>query len=170
MDVATFADQLTRTGRAIEELVRDLSSEEVRWKPDPERWSILEILCHLLDEEREDFRQRIDYTLHRPGEPWPGIDPQGWVSKRRYAERDLEETVRAFRQERARSVVWLKELGEPAWDASYQHPRAGTLRAGDLMASWLAHDLLHIRQIVRMQYDYLDRMTSGYGPAYAGRW
>jgi hypothetical protein len=35
--------------------------------------------------------------------------------------------------------------------------------------NWLAHDYLHIRQIIRIKYDYLKK-TSGEILLYAGEW
>ncbi|MCB0058173.1 MAG: DinB family protein, partial [Caldilineaceae bacterium] len=62
---------MQRNAQRIAALVAGVPDEQARWKPDAESWSILEVVNHLLDEEREDFRVRIDYTLHRPGEKWP---------------------------------------------------------------------------------------------------
>ena len=42
------------------------------------------------------------------------------------------------------------------------------LRAGDLLASWLAHDLIHIRQITRLHYRWLERLAAPYQLGYAG--
>ena len=39
----------------------------------------------------------------------------------------------------------------------YHHPSGRTLKNGDFLASWLAHDLLHIRQITRLHYQYLQK-------------
>ena len=65
--------RLQTTGDAITTLLSDLDDAQMRHKPDADSWSPLEVLCHLIDEEREDFRQRIDFTLHRPTEFVPPI-------------------------------------------------------------------------------------------------
>ena len=49
------------------------------------------IICHLQDEEREDFREHLDLILHRQSEDWHMIDPQGWVVERKYNEQDFAE-------------------------------------------------------------------------------
>lgn len=33
--------------------------KEYTWRPYPEHWNLLEIACHLFDEEQEDFRARL---------------------------------------------------------------------------------------------------------------
>ena len=81
MNLAYAIDRLNQNAVAIQALVT-VDEAQARWRPAPDEWSILEVLSHLVDEEREDFRQRLDYTLHRPGEAWPATDPPGWVISR----------------------------------------------------------------------------------------
>lgn len=169
MDVQAIARRLEATAPAIGALAR-VGDEQARWKPSPGKWSILEVVNHLYDEEREDFRQRLDYTLRHPGEPWPPIDPPGWVAARRYAERDLAESLERFLAERRKSVAWLRGLGAPDLAAGYDHPAAGRITAGDLLAAWAAHDLLHVRQLARLHYQYLEATSRPYAVGYAGGW
>jgi hypothetical protein len=37
------------------QLVASMTPTEAQFKPNPASWSILEVICHLYDEEREDF-------------------------------------------------------------------------------------------------------------------
>lgn len=170
MDMDAISARFTATAEAIRLLAAEVTEEQARWKPAPERWSILEVISHLDDEERDDFRARIDLTLHHPDTPWPGIDPEGWARERRYNERNLGESIQRFLAERQRSLAWLSGLETPDWSRSRTHPVAGELRAGDLMASWLAHDLLHIKQLARLHYDYQAVRLAPYAADYAGGW
>ena len=65
--------ELSNGAQVFPALLAGVTPDEARLKPDPVTWSILEVVCHLYDEEREDFRQRLDIMLHRPAEPWPPI-------------------------------------------------------------------------------------------------
>jgi hypothetical protein len=161
--------QMEQHAEAVRILVHGLSDEWARWKPDPESWSILEVVCHLCDEERLDFRPRLDITLHRPDETWAPIDPQGWVTQREYNRRDLAQMAEEFLAERGKSIAWLKALSAPDWNASYQAP-FGEIRAGDLLASWAAHDLLHLRQLVELHWAGQLEMAQPFGVRYAGDW
>jgi len=40
-------------------LLENLSETEYRWREAADKWNILEIVCHLYDEEQEDFRKRL---------------------------------------------------------------------------------------------------------------
>ena len=167
LNVGDAADRLASNARVFEHLLAAVSSEHAVWKPEPSQWSTLEVVNHLADEEVEDFRRRFELTLADPVTPWPSIDPQGWVIARGYLDRELGESLARFLSERARSVAWLRGL-HPDFERTYLHPSAGPLRAGDLLASWLAHDLIHIRQITRLHYGWLERQAAPYRTAYAG--
>jgi hypothetical protein len=153
----------------IRTLVQDVSGEQARWKPDADSWSILEVVKHLYDEEREDFRVRLDIILHRPDEAWPKIDPQGWVTARRYNEGDLATSLDGFLREREASLAWLQTVAGADWEKTYM-AAFGPIKAGDMFAAWVAHDLLHLRQLVELQWAYLDRKLTGYSTRYAGEW
>ncbi len=163
--------QLAQHGEAIRVLVASVSEQEARWKPAGEEWSVLEVVNHLYDEEREDFRQRLDILLHQPPDtPWPPINPQGWVTERRYNERDLSMSLQNFLTERQQSLKWLDGLQDPDWQRGQTHPVAGLFRAGDMLAAWVAHDVLHLRQLVALKWALTGQMTQPYAAAYAGDW
>jgi hypothetical protein len=161
--------EMDKNAQIIRQLASQVGQEQARWKPDAQSWSVLEVVNHLYDEEREDFRTRIEYTLYRPGEDWPAIDPQGWVSKRGYNQRLLPDSLEKFLQERRASLQWLTGLEAPDWKSQYQAPW-GPITAGDLMAAWVAHDLLHIRQLVELTWAWTTKQLSPYSPEYAGQW
>ena len=161
-------ERFRHNAQAIAALVAGVGQDQARWKPDPDQWSILEVINHLYDEEREDFRTRLDLTLHQPETPWPPIDPQGWVVSRDYNSRDLADSLAAFQREREASLAWLAGLKSPDWTISYRHPAGFTLGAGDLLFSWLAHDALHMRQFAELHYQYNQRLAAPYNVAYAG--
>ena len=169
LQVGALRERLRANADVFAALVAGVPSEQARWKPDPAQWSIVEVVNHLADEEVEDFRARLDATLHRTGE-WPAIDPQGWPASRRYGERGLGESLERFLTARAASLAWLDGLSAPDWSRAYQHPSIGPIRAGDLLTSWVAHDHIHIRQINRLLREWLVASLSDHSPRYAGRW
>ncbi|MFN2185327.1 MAG: DinB family protein [Anaerolineae bacterium] len=169
MDMDRLLSQMIEDAARIRVLVEGVSEQQARWRPDPDSWSMLEVINHLLDEEREDFRVRLDYILHRPGQPAPPIDPGGWVAKREYNQRDPDASLAQFLSEREASIAWLRELSAPDWDATYKAPW-GSISAGDIFVSWVAHDLLHMRQLVELHWTYTTAEAAPYRPDYAGDW
>lgn len=169
MNLDHFAAQMATYAQTIRQLTVGVSDEQARWKPDAESWSVLEVINHLYDEERLDFRVRLDHILHKPGVEPPSIDPEGWVTARAYNERQLGPSLNNFLQERENSLIWLRGLGSPDWEATYTAPW-GTIRAGDMFAAWVAHDLLHIRQLVELHYGWTTKQLQPYDAGYAGEW
>ncbi len=164
------SSQLAAQADSIRQLCAGVSEEQARWRPDAECWSLLEVINHLADLEREDFRTRLDYLLHRPGEPWPPIDPGVWVQERGYNQRDLTESLERFSAARRESLAWLRALGSPDLNRSETAPWGGQFRAGDMLAAWVAHDLLHMRQLIELHYAWTQTQLQPYSVGYAGDW
>ena len=118
MNGSNFTGQLTSNAGRFEALVQGVSEAQAPWKPDAETWSILEIVNHLYDEEREDFRVRLDNILHHQEREWAPIDPEGWVTERQYSERELPASLtklpdRAKRVSEVAGVPRFAGLGDP---------------------------------------------------------
>lgn len=169
MDLKLAVESMTRQARAIEALTQSIPTEQGRWKPSPEEWSILEVLCHLADEEREDFRARVGWALNGGVDAWQPIDPQGWVTSRGYNQRELPSVLADFLAEREASLAWLGGLDAPDWTQEYPAPW-GTIRAGDFLAAWVAHDLLHLRQLTELHYAWAAAQSAPFSLQYAGEW
>jgi hypothetical protein len=169
MNVEQLMGQMKQNARAIGALVEGCPAGRARWRPEPSSWSLLEVVNHLLDEEREDFHACLEVVLNRPEEGWPCIDPPGWVTTRGYNQRELGPSLGAFLAEREDSLRWLSDLNAVDWDTSYQAP-FGPIKAGDLLTAWAAHDLLHMRQLVEIRYAVLMEEAEPYGVPYAGPW
>lgn len=166
-DAQVLTERLRRSGALLLDALREVDPEEVALRPAPSRWSCLEIAVHLVDEEREDFRARLRSTLEDPARAWSPIDPEAWVRDRCYAQRDFAATLADFAEERAASVAWLGTIAGGDWDRAHVHPSIGVLRAGDLLASWAAHDLLHLAQLARTRAQLLGEAVAPYSARYA---
>lgn len=153
---------------AIRALASGVDDAQARWRPAPEEWSVLEVVNHLYDEEREDFRRRLELTLQDPRQEWPPNDPQAWVTERSYNTRDLAKSVAAFEAERRQSIGWLKALKSPNWDNRKHHPAGFHLSAADLLVSWAAHDSLHLRQLAELHHQYITAISAPASTGYAG--
>lgn len=169
MEFKTLYQGLVLSTEMIRALLVGVSQEQARVKPSKSSWSILEVTCHLYDEEREDFREHLDFILHRQHEEWHPIAPQAWVKARKYNQQNFKTMQKKFFSERAKSLVWLKGLNNTNWNVAYTS-KFGSMRAGDMFASWVAHDNLHIRQLTELRRAYIERSTKPYHIAYAGDW
>ena len=167
MDFSEIKSRLSKTPDILQTILRDISEDQAKWKPSEQKWSIVEVLNHLLDEEKSDFRKRIDLTLNHPGEEWPSFEPEKWAAEKKYNKRNLDDSLDDFIKERLKSIIWLEGLHSADWDLYYDHPKAGKLAAGDLLAAWLAHDYLHLRQIFMLMAEYVEVISEPYSTRYA---
>lgn len=168
MNTGFIIDQLAVNLRTFEAIFSNVPAEQVRWKPEPAKWSLLEVVNHLYDEEMEDFGFRLRSVLEDPKESWPRIAPEKWVTERAYAQRDYEDSVKRFFEARTKSIEWLRGLSQPDWKSAYEHPEIGPMSAEMILANWLAHDYLHIRQIVVLKLRYLSNLDEEISLEYAG--
>jgi len=155
---------------AVPALVAGLDPADLRARPAPGAWSMLEIVHHLADEEREDFPLRLRLTLADPEQTWPPIDPPGWVETRAYNRQDPDAVLKIFLAARRSSLDWLGRLTEPDWSRAHVHPKLGPMTAGGLLHAWCAHDILHLRQLLQRRW-WLREQAAGPGELdYAGNW
>lgn len=169
MNHIEITQELERNQAAFKALLTGISKAETLWKPLPDKWCLLEIVCHLRDEEIEDFRARTRHVLETPSDPMPPINPSGWVQERSYITQDYSGVLARFINEREQSIQWLQSLSSPKWDNAYIHKTLGPMSANLFLNNWLAHDYLHIRQILNLKYAYL-KQTTGETLEYAGGW
>jgi hypothetical protein len=170
MEFKMLYQELANSAEMIRDLLAGVGQEEAQYKPSRGTWSILEVVCHLYDEEREDFREHLDFILHRQREDeWHPIAPQAWVKLRKYNERNFKTMRRKFFDEREKSLAWLKGIRNTNWRTTHTS-QFGSMRAGDMFASWIAHDNLHIRQLVELRRARIEKITKPYHIQYAGDW
>lgn len=169
MEFKTLYQELVNSTEMIRALWAGISQEEAQYKPTPESWSILEVTCHLYDLEQEDFREHLDFILHRQNEEYRAIDPQSWITERKYNEQNFFEMEEKFFSERKKSLEWLKEISNSNWDITYTSPY-GSVSAGEMFSCWIAHDNLHIRQLVELRRARIENITKPYPIEYAGDW
>ena len=175
MDVVWLIDRLDRFPDVVRALVGDYSHEDACWRPSVRDWSILEIVCHLADEDLDDFGTRLRLLLESPDSDWPLIDPTQAAKSRGYRDRELTSALREFAAVRRTKVEWLRTTVDADYSITARHPRLvhptfGGMQAGDLLAAWCAHDALHLRQLARRLHQLTDLHAGDHRVGYAGDW
>lgn len=164
-----IVETLEANGLIFQQLFSSAPEEMIYWRPAPDKWNLLEIACHMRDEEVDDFRRRVQQTLEQPEVAPPAINPEGWVTARSYETETFDGVMQSFGDARKASIAYLRSLVAPQWENAWQHPQLGPLSAGRFLHNWLAHDYLHIRQITALKFAYL-KAISGEDLSYAGEW
>ena len=170
MNTGDIIKKLDDNLKVISDLLLVEDGEIIFWRPNPNHWCLLEIICHLVDEESKDFRNRVLHLLEHPGVPPSSFDPSIWVIENKYLEQDYKTKIEEFVQERKNSISILSSLKNPKWENGYDHSKLGKLSAMFYLNNWLAHDYLHIRQITKVKYLFLLNSDSNINYDYAGTW
>lgn len=169
MTISDCIRRLNEGGEILKTLLKTFDRKDALYRPAPGKWNMLEIACHLLDEERYDFRVRVKHIAEKAAGDPPPIDPEGWVLSHDYAGKDYETVTEDFISERNISLQWLRTLNEEQLGNTFTHKLLGEVTARFFLVNWIAHDYLHIRQITFLKYSKL-RQDSETELAYAGDW
>ena len=146
-DVLTSARvELARFPRVLDALLNDLDPVSWRTRPVAAEWAPVEIVCHLRDEETEDFGARLRVVL-AGGDRFTPIGPERWAIERRYLEDDGPRTLANFSARRAVSLDELATVAPPRLTRVVPHAGTGGLSGLDILAAWVAHDQLHLTQL-----------------------
>jgi hypothetical protein len=146
MILAEARRELARLPAVLEALLAGLDPVGARTRPATGEWSPVEILCHLRDEETEDFGARLRVIVDGAGEFAP-IDPERWAEERRYREGNLPDVLEALRARRQASLDLLASVAPDTLTGSRPHRRLGRLSGLDILAAWVAHDRIHLAQL-----------------------
>jgi DinB superfamily len=138
--------ELARFPTVLDALLSDLDMTAWRTRPAPAEWAPVEIVCHLRDEEVEDFGARLRVVLEG-GTSFVPIDPERWVVERRYLEDDGPRALAIFRERRTASLGSLAAIVPAGLTARVEHRRFGGLSGLDILAAWVEHDRLHLAQL-----------------------
>lgn len=150
-------------------LLEEVEQEQAQWKPDKGRWSLLEIINHMADIEAEDFRTDLGIILLNPEENWPSFDELAWIESRQYNKRFLEESLARLCREREQSIHFL--INHKDMNLFAEHKGEGlkrTMRAGDVLSSWIAHDLFHLRQLLLLLWEINSKLNKPFSSEYSG--
>jgi hypothetical protein len=144
--LAEAREELARLPALLDALLAGLDETGARTRPAPDEWSPVEIICHLRDEEVEDFGARIRVILSGAGDFVP-IDPERWAKERGYHEASLAFELNELRARRQTSLDLLARVTADTLTGSRTHRRLGRLSGLDLLAAWVAHDRIHLAQL-----------------------
>jgi hypothetical protein len=141
-------DLLEETPAMLRSLVRELSHEDFRWKPAPERFSVAEVLAHLSHSEGHCYRMRVDRFLNEELPEFEQDDAQMYLDL--YRDADAEDAFQAFNAQRETNIAFLRTLPRSAGRRKAMHKAVGEFTLQQMLHEWAMHDLGHIRQIIEL--------------------
>src|SRR5581483_1443870 len=128
------------TPAKLQRLLKGVSSAKLRKKPQPGKWSVAEIVCHLADTELvAGFRMRL--ILGAPGTPITPFDQDIWVNALHYDKRNVSKAIEQFRALRESNLALLKTLAPEQWKLVGMHAERGPESIETIVKMFAGHDI-----------------------------
>jgi hypothetical protein len=132
--------------KVLERLTGGVAEGRLRWRPAPQKWSVVEILAHLAEDELVSswrYRQMIELR----GVTLMGFDQDKWATLGDYGSWNAREALEMFRLLREANLRMLSGLTPEQWECEGKHTERGRVTVRDLARHMAAHDINHILQI-----------------------
>ena len=150
-DLNKSLEILRRTPDVLETILRDLPDDWTMNNEGGKSWSPYDVVGHLIHGEKTDWIDRTKIVLAESGN-------KTFTPFDRFAQfndskgKTLNQLLAEFRQRRNENLKTLADLkiSEDQLDKKGIHPALGEVTLRQLLATWTAHDLNHIYQIVRV--------------------
>lgn len=140
---------LERTPASLGALLAGLPDGWVRATEGEGTWSAYDVIGHLIHGEHTDWIPRARHILERTPGPFEPFDRTAQF--RESKGKSLRELLAAFSEARRESLEALEAMKLTRDDLSRTglHPELGNVTLGQLLATWVVHDLDHIAQVAR---------------------
>jgi hypothetical protein len=142
---------LGRTPRVLASLLADLPSEWTMTSEGPGAWSAYDVVGHLIHGERTDWIPRAKRILESgTTAPFDAFDRNAQF--RDSGDKSLGELLLEFESLRDANLRELESLRLTTLDMTRQgmHPELGVVTLGQLLATWVVHDLNHIGHVAEV--------------------
>jgi hypothetical protein len=154
--MSEITDLLERFRRGAELLAMSMTGAagpELDFVPEPGKWSVRQIVCHLADAELVGamrFRQLI--AEERP--TLQGFNEKAWATNLDYARRKPSHVIETFRRIRGENYELLKELPEEAFQRVGVHSERGQMTLLDWLGIYTNHAEKHAVQLRNVRAAY----------------
>jgi hypothetical protein len=118
---ARLVQRLRDQADDVRRLVAGLGEESLSKRTIPEKWSLKELVCHVLRVQRV-FSERLETTLTQENPSLTSYEPEGDAVFEKLAARPAEETLAAYFAERERHLERLEDLLPAEWHRVARHP------------------------------------------------
>ncbi len=137
------------TAAKLKKLTQRLTPKQMKWKSEPGKWSISEILAHLADAEIVGSWRMRSVIGASGGEIQP-FDQDAWASAFEYSRRDPKQSLEVFRVLRENNLAMLKALPRDKWENYGMHLERGKETVAHIARMFAGHDTNHVLQIERI--------------------
>ncbi|OGB91792.1 MAG: hypothetical protein A3H39_16135 [candidate division NC10 bacterium RIFCSPLOWO2_02_FULL_66_22] len=138
--------KLEETPKVLASLLRGVPDEVLRRKPAPEKWSMLEIACHLRDVEQL-FVERYAKMANHDRPALRMFNQDALAATLKYNQDDPAAVLRDFRGFRQETLALLSALAHQSWQWVGLHPKRGEVTIAGHADLHVNHDTNHLNQV-----------------------
>jgi len=144
---SVLIESLQSTPRDLARLLRPIQATAALWRPAADDWCIADVVAHLSYCEAP-YLARLRRVVERDNPSEPTLLPDESAHD---LTRSLAELLEAFVARRAETVAFLSGLDQRDWGRPLVHATIGPTRLRDQVQELVAHDNLHLEQIVALR-------------------
>jgi FMN phosphatase YigB (HAD superfamily) len=134
------------TPAVLDGLLCGLNSDGWKRKASASEWTLLELICHLRDTEREIHRMQLE-LFNGHDEPFiPRPDTGVWANQRDYLHEDGTASLKEFHMARLATLEILKNTSDDGWERKARHAIFGPTNFREVAGFMADHDRLHVQQ------------------------
>lgn len=145
-------DPITMQGEALDilaRLIEHAAPARLKQSPAPGKWSVLQILAHLAEDELASswrYRQMLEHDCPE----LTAFDQDLWAQLGDYSSWKPAEALAMFRLLRQANLRMFARLTPQQWKRYGTHTERGKVTVRELCRHMAAHDVNHIEQIQKI--------------------
>lgn len=148
LERAAQLNVLAETPARLKAALKGVPKKLLLWTPGPGKWSILEIVAHMRDMERDAYLTRYRRILAEDNPTLPDLDGDLIALRDDYRSMRLPELLRDWLKLRKECLKLLKSVKGPRWERMGTHETAGPLSMDALLRRHaIGNDEAHLGQI-----------------------
>lgn len=149
--IAHATDRLKRTPALLQQMLHETAQEWMYSREGENTWCAYDVLGHLVHAENHGWIQRAEVILS-------DHEDKTFKAFDRFAQMNAAEVktvtqlLHEFQVVREQNILRLHEMNLTETDLQKTgiHPTLGTVTLGQLLSTWVVHDLSHLNQINRI--------------------
>lgn len=144
---SVLLEALTATPRDLARLIRPVDAEAGLWRPAPEAWCVADVVAHLAYIEAL-YLARLRRVVEQDNPYEPFIHPDASAHDLSHPLADLFD---GFDRRRTGTIEFLSGLSQRDWGRPLVHQTIGPTRLRDQVQELVAHDTVHLGQVVELR-------------------
>lgn len=159
--MSEITDLLERYRRGAELLAMSMTGAagaELDFVPEPGKWSVRQIICHLADSEIV-AAMRMRQIIAEDQPTFHGFDEKAWATNLGYGKRKASQVIELFRHIRSENYELLKDLPEETFQRVGIHAQRGPITLLDTVKTFTDHPEKHTAQLRAVRAAYKEFKT-----------